>query len=92
MDLEKLFRPSTMAVVGISKRNPLSPGRIILLKNEFELDVEVYGIHPEAGELEGIELYRRLDELPEIPDVLVIAFGADDTLNYIQECVDLKIT
>ena len=91
MDLEKLFRPSTMAVVGISKRNPLSPGRIILLKNEFELDVKVYGIHPEAGELEGIELHSRLDELPEIPDVLVIAVGADDTLNYLQECVDLKI-
>lgn len=91
MDLEKLFRPSTMAVVGISKRNPLSPGRIILLKNEFELNVKVYGIHPEAGELEGIELYHSLDELPEIPDVLVIAVGADDTLEYIQECADLKI-
>ncbi|GAH21995.1 unnamed protein product, partial [marine sediment metagenome] len=33
------------------------------LKNEFELDVKVYGIHPEAGELEGIELHRRLDDL-----------------------------
>jgi len=39
MDLEKLFKPKSMAVVGISKRNHLSPGRIILLKNEFEMDV-----------------------------------------------------
>jgi len=91
MNLEKLFKPKSMAVVGISKRNPLSPGRIILVKNEFELDVGVYGIHPEAGELEGIELHARLDELPEIPDVLVIAVGADDTLKYIQDCVDLNI-
>lgn len=91
MDLEKLFKPKSMAVVGISRRNPLSPGRIILLKNEYELEVKVYGLHPEAGELEGIELYSRLDELPEIPDVLVIAVGADDTLKYIQDCADLKI-
>ncbi len=91
MDLEKLFKPKSMAVVGISKRNPLSPGRIILLKNEYELEIKVYGLHPEAGELEGIELYSRLDELPEIPDVLVIAVGADDTLKYIQDCADLKI-
>ena len=91
MDLEKLFKPKSMAVVGISRRNPLSPGRIILLKNEYELEVKVYGLHPEAGELEGIELYSRLDEFPEIPDVLVIAVGADDTLKYIQDCADLKI-
>ncbi len=91
MDLEKLFKPKSMCVVGISKRNPLSPGRIILLKNEYELEVKVYGIHPEAGEIEGIQLFSRLDELPEIPDMLVIAVSADDTLKYVQDCADLGI-
>ena len=80
-----------MCVIGISKRNPLSPGRIILLKNEYELDVKVYGIHPEGGELEGVKLYSRIDELPEIPDVLVLAVGPDDTVNYIKDCADLGI-
>jgi len=41
MDLEKLFKPKSMAVVGISKKNHLSPGRIVLLKNEFEMNVKV---------------------------------------------------
>lgn len=91
MKLEKLFRPKSMCVIGISKRNPLSPGRIILLKNEYELNVKVYGIHPAAGEIEGVELHSRLDELPEIPDVLTIAVGADDTIDYIQQCADLGI-
>ena len=91
MDLEKLFKPKSMCVVGISKRNPLSPGRIILVKNEYELEVKVYGIHPEGGEIEGIQLFSRLDELPEIPDILVIAVGADDTLKYVQDCADLGI-
>lgn len=91
MDLEKLFKPKSMAVVGISKKNPLSPGRIVLLKNEFEMKVKVYGIYPTAGEIEGIQLYERLDKLPEIPDLLVIAVGPDDTLNYIQDCADLNI-
>ncbi|MFW9970882.1 MAG: CoA-binding protein [Candidatus Odinarchaeota archaeon] len=91
MDLEKLFKPKSMAVVGISKKNPLSPGRIVLLKNEFEMNVKVYGIYPDAGEVEGIQLYERLDNLPEIPDLLVIAVGPDDTLGYIHDCVDLNI-
>lgn len=91
MDLQKLFKPKSMAVVGISKKNPLSPGRIVLLKNEFEMDVKVYGIYPTGGEIEGILLYERLDKLPEIPDLLVIAVGPDDTLGYIQDCADLGI-
>ncbi|MFX1385447.1 MAG: CoA-binding protein, partial [Promethearchaeota archaeon] len=91
MNLEKLFKPKSMAVVGISKRNPLSPGRIILLKNEYEMNVKVYGIHPEGGQLEGVSLHSRLDELPEIPDVLIIAVNADDTIKYIEQCVDLGI-
>jgi acyl-CoA synthetase (NDP forming) len=91
MDLTKLFQPKSMAIVGISKRNPLSPGRIILLKNEYEYDVKVYGIHPDGGEIEGIELHTKLDELPEIPDILTIAVGAKDALKYIQDCADLGI-
>ena len=91
MDLEKLFKPKSIAVVGISKKNPLSPGRIVLLKNEFEMNVKVYGIYPTGGEIEGIKLYKSLDKLPEIPDLLVIAVGPDDTLDYIQNCADLHI-
>jgi acetyltransferase len=91
MDLEKLFKPKSMAVVGISKKNPLSPGRIVLLKNEFEMNVKVYGIYPTGGDIEGVQLYEKLDKLPQIPDLLVIAVGPDDTLDYIQNCADLGI-
>ena len=78
-------------MVGISKKNPLSPGRIVLVKNAFEMQVKVYGIYPTGGEIEGIKLYERLDKLPEIPDLLVIAVGPDDTLDYIKDCIDLGI-
>ena len=91
MDLERLFKPKSMAIVGISRTNPLSPGRIILLKNEFEMEVKVYGIHPEGGNIEGVELYKRLDDLPEIPDILTIAVSAQDTIKYLEQCVDLGI-
>jgi acyl-CoA synthetase (NDP forming) len=91
MNLKKLFRPDSIAVVGISRSNPLSPGRIILLKNEFEMNVETYGIHPAGGTLEGITLYKSLKELPKIPDILVIAVGPDDTLDYMRQCAELDI-
>ncbi|TFF95344.1 MAG: CoA-binding protein, partial [Promethearchaeota archaeon] len=90
MNLKKLFKPESIAVVGISRSNPLSPGRIILLKNEFEMNVKTYGLHPAGGKLEGIPLYKTLRDLPEIPDILVIAVGPDDTLEYIRECAELN--
>ena len=91
MDLDKLFKPKTMAVVGISKKNPLSPGRIIYIKNVFEMQVEVFGIHPDGGEIEGVKLYSDLDKLPEMPELLVIAVPAEATLDYVQECADYDI-
>ena len=91
MNLQSLFKPKTMAVIGISKKNPLSPGRIIFIKNVFEMQVEAYGIHPEGGEIEGVQLFKNLDELPKIPDVLVIAIPAEVTLDYVQQCADYKI-
>ncbi|MBD3193477.1 MAG: hypothetical protein GF317_00365 [Candidatus Lokiarchaeota archaeon] len=91
MDLTKLFKPETIAVAGISRSNPLSPGRVIFIKNVFEMDVFCYGIHPEGGEIEGIKLYKRLDQLPKIPDSLVVAIPAKYTLDYVQQCADLHI-
>ncbi|TFF88893.1 MAG: CoA-binding protein [Promethearchaeota archaeon] len=91
MNLEKLFKPKTMAVVGISKKNPLSPGRIIFIKNVFEMEVHTYGIHPEGGEVEGVKLYKHLKDLPEIPDLLVIAIPAESSLEYVEQCVEYGI-
>lgn len=91
LDLTKLFRPESIAVVGISKNNPLSPGRVIFTKNEIEMDVKTYGIHPDGGEVEGAEMYKSLDKLPESPDLLVIAIPAKSSIEYLEQCADLNI-
>lgn len=91
MDLKKLFKPKSMLVVGISKSNPLSPGRVIFIKNVFEMQVEVFGIHPSGGEIEGVELYKNMEELPKIPDLMVIAIPAEATLEYVEKCAQYEI-
>jgi acyl-CoA synthetase (NDP forming) len=91
MDLEKLFKPKSMCVVGISEKNPLNPGRIIFLKNVYEMQVEVFGIHPNGGEVEGAELYPSLEELPKVPELMVIAIPAKKTLDYVSQCADFNI-
>ena len=54
MDLDKLFKHETMLVAGISRSNPLSPERVIFIKNVYEMELYTYGIHLEGGEVEGV--------------------------------------
>ncbi len=91
MDLEKLFKPKSMVVVGISKTNPLSPGRIIFIKNVFEMQVEVFGIHLGGGEIEGVELFTSLEDLPKVPELMVLAIPAKATLEYVEQCAEYNI-
>ncbi len=71
--LDKLFSPRSVALVGASPR-PTSPGRAVLrnLRNAgFKGPIHL--INPHYDEIEGIRAVRTMDELPEPPDLIVIA-------------------
>src|SRR5712691_5895042 len=71
--LEKLFSPRSVAVVGASPRDT-SPGRAVLRNLRaagFEGSVSL--VNPRYGEIEGIKAVKTIQELPQAPDLLVIA-------------------
>src|SRR5262249_18935265 len=71
--LDKLLSPRSVAVVGASPRDT-SPGRAVL-KNlraaGFEGSVSL--VNPRYGEIEGIKAVKTIQELPQAPDLIVIA-------------------
>ena len=71
--LDKLFSPRSVALIGASPR-PTSPGRAAL-RNLRNADFKgpIHLINPHYDEIEGIRAVRSLDELPEVPDLVVIA-------------------
>jgi acetyltransferase len=71
--LDKLFSPRSVAVVGASPRDT-SPGRAVLRNLRaagFEGSVSL--VNPHYGEIEGIKAVKTIQELPQAPDLLVIA-------------------
>jgi len=71
--LDKLFAPRSVAVVGASPR-PGSVGRVVL-KNlrEGGFPGPIHLVNPQYDEIEGFRSVKTVGELPDVPDVLVVA-------------------
>jgi len=71
--LGKVFRPRSIAVAGASSDPTKTGGRPVhmLLKHGFE--GTILPVNPKAGEIQGLPAYPSVDDLPEIPDLLVVA-------------------
>ncbi|GAA4230094.1 acyl-CoA synthetase (NDP forming) [Sagittula marina] len=75
--LTAIFEPRSIAVVGASSDPQKTGGRPIhmLLKHGFKGDV--FPVNPKADEVQGLKAYPSLDDLPEVPDlVLILVPGA----------------
>ncbi|UYP47878.1 Acetate--CoA ligase [ADP-forming] II subunit alpha [Candidatus Lokiarchaeum ossiferum] len=90
-NLDFIFKPKSMAVIGLSTRNSDNPGNAIFSKNLMEMSVKTYGITPRADEIDGHKVYRSFDKLPEIPDLAVVAVSAKNTKSVIQEAAELGV-
>lgn len=71
--LNTLLSPKTIAVLGASN-DPLKPGgRVLSYALEHGYQGKLFPISNSRDSVQGIPAYRSLDQLPEAPDLLVIA-------------------
>ncbi|MEM3982516.1 MAG: CoA-binding protein [Thermofilum sp.] len=83
--LEKLFRPSSIAVVGAS-RNPSKIGHLVLrniLSGGFE--GRVYPVNPSAEQVLGLQSYPSLSSIPDGVDVAVVCVPAITVLDVVED-------
>lgn len=90
-NLEKLFSPRRVAVVGASEQ----PGKVgyILLANlvGHGFDGVVYPVNPRREAVQGIAAWPSLSALPHVPDLAVICTPAATVPELIEECGRLGI-
>lgn len=92
MDLTPIFRPKTIAVVGVSTTNLYNPGTVIYRKNRFlKRDRGVYGINPKGGIIEGAPLFQDIEDIPEKIDLVVCAVRADQTIPVLEKAGNLGV-
>lgn len=84
--LSALFHPKSIAFIGASERpnTPASRGLRNCLRHQFSGGL--YPINPKYQQLFGVRCYGALADLPEVPDLVMIALSAEMTLNAVAEC------
>jgi acetyltransferase len=86
LDLEAIFHPGSVAVVGASR----TPGKVgyILTKNMMDSGFggKIYPINPGADEILGMKCYKSVLDVPDAIDLAVITIPSTSVLQVADEC------
>lgn len=85
MSLNKLFHPSSVAVIGASRKEG-QVGREVLTNLLESFEGEVFPVNPKADRIEGIKCYDSIDVVPSEVDLAVIAVPAKVVPAVLREC------
>jgi acetyltransferase len=87
MELQTLFKPKTMAVIGVSLTNDRHPANVIYNKNYHRYPIKVFPINARGGVFQSEEVFISVSEIPQKVDLAVIAVRAEYVPNIIAECI-----
>ncbi len=73
--IEKFFNPNSVAIVGASPK-PGKVGNVILANFKKRFKGRIYPVNPKHEEIMGLKCYPSIKDLPETPDLVIIAIPA----------------
>ncbi len=87
MNLQRMLRPQSIAVIGVSLSNDTHPANIIFTKNHFRQPVKAYPVNPKGGKLHGDTVYTSISDIPDKVDLAVISARAEFCPQILEECI-----
>lgn len=85
--LDYIFHPRSIAVVGTAN-NPFNSGHMFLMSfHSFGFKGNIYPVHPEESEVEGLKCYPSVKDIPEPVDYAFSAIPARFTPQLVEDCV-----
>ena len=91
MELKYLFRPSTMAVIGVSTSQDNHPANVIYNKNFLRYPVKTFPVNPKGGRLHREVLYSSVTDIEDPIDMAVIAVRAQFVPTVVEQCIQKKV-
>jgi len=91
VDLRPLFRPETIAVIGVSLSNDRHPANVIYDKINLRYPVRVFPVNPRGGRLHRNEVFKDVTAIPEPVDLAVIATRAPHVPAILQGCIEKNV-
>ena len=91
MELKYLFKPSTMAVIGVSTSQDNHPANVIYNKNHLRYPVKTFPVNPRGGILNRETLYQSIENIEEDIDMAVIAVRAEYVPKVVEQCIQKRV-
>ncbi|MGC8974648.1 MAG: acetate--CoA ligase family protein [Thermoprotei archaeon] len=84
-DLARFFKPRSVAVLGASVIEG-TVGKAITVNLVSEFKGLIYPVNPKYDEVLGLKAYKSCKDLPETPDLIVVAVPAKIVPQVLEEC------
>jgi len=86
MSLKAALAPRSIAIVGASDNPHKVGGRPILYMKRYGFRGAIYPINPGRPEVQGLKAFKGIADVPEAPDLAVIAVAGDEAVRAVDEC------
>lgn len=87
MNFKALFKPKTVAVVGLSLTNEKHPANVIYNKNNLRLQAKVFPVNERGGIYQAEKVYGSVLDVCEKVDLAVIATRAEVVPKIMSDCI-----
>src|SRR3954470_16123327 len=84
--LQAALAPRSIAVIGASDNPHKVGGRPILYLQRYGYRGAVYPVNPGRATVQGLRAFARVEDLPEAPELAIVAVAGDEAVRALQSC------
>ncbi|HTE98734.1 MAG TPA: acetate--CoA ligase family protein, partial [Bradyrhizobium sp.] len=84
--LEAALDPKSIAIIGASENPNKVGGRPVHYLDKFRFKGKIFPINPSRTEVQGHKCYNSLADLPEAPDMVIVAVAGDNAIGAVEDC------
>ena len=84
--LKAALDPRSVAIIGASENPNKVGGRPVHYLDKFGFKGKIFPINPSRPEVQGHQCYKRLDDLPEAPEMVIVAVAGDGAIGAVEDC------
>src|ERR1700720_3768117 len=84
--LKAALDPRSVAIIGASENPNKVGGRPVHYLDKFGFKGKIFPINPSRTEVQGYKCYRSLADLPQSPEMVIVAVAGDNAIGAVEDC------
>jgi acyl-CoA synthetase (NDP forming) len=84
--LRAALDPRSVAIIGASENPNKVGGRPVHYLDKFGFKGKIFPINPSRQEIQGHKCYPSLKDLPEAPEMVIVAVAGDNAIGAVEDC------